>query len=79
MLCISAEFADKIFKRSKPAELPGGPARHFEIVVNLKTAKDARAYSHRRSCHRSTSWRHEGRTCRLVAQTGPGAMSELSP
>lgn len=36
----SAVFVDKIFKGAKPAEIPVEQPTKFELVVNLKTAKD---------------------------------------
>ena len=35
----SATFVDKIFKGAKPAELPVEQASKFQLVINLKTAK----------------------------------------
>jgi putative ABC transport system substrate-binding protein len=35
----AAGFVDRILKGAKPAEMPVGPARKFNLTVNLKTAK----------------------------------------
>ena len=35
----AAAYLDKIFKGTKPADLPVEQANKFEIIVNLKTAK----------------------------------------
>ena len=34
----AADFVDKILRRTKPRELPGGQPTKFDLVINLKTA-----------------------------------------
>jgi putative ABC transport system substrate-binding protein len=35
----AAEFADKILRRAKPADIPVEQPTKFELVLNLKSAK----------------------------------------
>jgi len=36
----SAEYVDKLFRGSKPGDLPVEQTTIFELVINLKTAKE---------------------------------------